>query len=309
VKEWSLRLWRSLCGTGLLLGTLFFAASLAPTLIPRTYLIQGVLGGGVFAIGYGLEVFWRWFWGYMELPTLKERNRRIANLAIASVCAVVAAAFLWRSAEWQNSIRVLMDLEPVTSGHPVKVCAVAVATFVVLLGLARLFTLILRFIAGRLRRVVPRRVANVIGAAVALLVFWSIATEVLFAAALRVLDYSFQQRDALIEPAVPQPASPLKAGSPASLLRWDQLGRAGREFIASGPGAGDISAASGRAAMEPIRVLCRPALGRDAGATRQARARRAQTRRSLRAVLVDRHHSDGDRLGQSGSDGQCRVSP
>ena len=242
VKSWALALWRSLSGTGLLLGTLFFAASLTPSLIPRTYLTQGLLGGAVFAIGYGLGVFWGWLWSYMELPTLQARILRIANLAIAIFCAVVAAAFLWRAAEWQNSIRVLMVLEPVTSGHPFKVCAVAAATFVILLGLARLFSLIFRFIAGRFRRFVPRRVANVIGAALALLLFWSLATEVFFRAALRVLDASFQQRDALIEPTAPQPTSALKAGGPASLLRWEELGRAGREFIASGPSGRDISA-------------------------------------------------------------------
>ena len=254
MKNWPLGLWRSLSGTGLLLGTLFFAASLTPTLIPRTYLTQGVLGGGVFAIGYGLGVFWRWLWSYMELPTPQARTLRIANLAIAIFCAGVAAAFLWRTAEWQNSIRVLMELEPVTSAHPFKVCAVAAATFVMLLGLARLFTLIFRFIAARSRRFVPRRVGNVIAAALALLLFWSIATEVFFRAALRVLDSSFQQRDALIEPTSPQPTSPLKAGSPASLLRWEELGRAGREFVASGPSARDIGAVSGRAATQPIRV-------------------------------------------------------
>ncbi len=254
MKGWLFGLGRSLSGAGLLLGTLFFAASLTPTLIPRTYLTQGILGGAVFAIGYGLGVFWRWLWSYMELPSLQERHQRLANVAIAVVCAGVAAAFLWRTAAWQNSIRVLMGLDPVTTGHPFKVCAVAVATFVVLLGLARLFTLIFRFVAGRVRRFVPRRVANVIGAAVALLLFWSIATEVLFAFALRVLDSSFQEFDALIEPTAPQPTSPLRAGSPASLLRWEQLGRAGREFIASGPDASEIAAASGRDAMEPIRV-------------------------------------------------------
>ena len=130
----------------------------------------------------------------------------------------------------------------------------AVATFAILLGLARLFTLIYRLVAGRARRFVPRRVANVIGAAIALLLFWSLATNVVFAVALRVVDSSFQQFDALIEPTAPQPTSPLKAGSAASLLRWEELGRAGREFIASGPSARDISAASGRNAMEPIRV-------------------------------------------------------
>jgi uncharacterized membrane protein len=254
VKHWPLGLWRSLSGTGLLLGTLFFAASLTPTLIPRTYLTQGVLGGGVFAIGYGLGVFWRWLWSYLELPAPEQRHLRIANLVIAFLCAVAAAVFLWRTAEWQNSIRVLMGLEPVTSGHPFQVCAVAVATFVLLLGLARLFTLIYRLVAGRARRFVPRRVANVIGAAIALLLFWSLATNVVFAFALRVLDSSFQQFDALIEPTAPQPTSPLKTGSAASLLRWEELGRAGREFIASGPSASAISAASGRDAMEPIRV-------------------------------------------------------
>jgi uncharacterized membrane protein len=247
-------LWRSLSGTGLLLGTLFFAASLTPTLIPRTYLTQGVLGGCVFAIGYGLGVFWRWLWRYMELPTFSERTLRIVNLVIACLCAVTAAAFLWRAAEWQNSIRVLMGLEPVPSAHPFMVCVVAAATFVILLGLARLFTLIFRFIVGHADRFVPRRVANVIGAAIALLLFWSLATEVFFAVALRALDSSFQQYDALIEPTAPQPRSALKAGSPASLLRWEQLGRAGREFIASGPSVRDISAVSGREAMEPIRV-------------------------------------------------------
>ena len=254
MKNWPLGWWRSLSGTGLLLGTLFFAASLTPTLIPRTYLTQGVLGGGVFAIGYGLGVFWRWLWGYMELPTPKERSLRIANLLIAFFCAVTAAAFLWRTAEWQNSSRALMGLDPVTSAHPTKVCAVAAATFVVLLIFARLFALIFRFIAKRARRFVPRRVANVIGAAIALLLFWSLATDVFFRVALHVLDSSFQQYDALIEPTAPQPTSALKAGSPASLLRWEDLGRAGREFIASGPSARNISAVSGRDAMEPIRV-------------------------------------------------------
>src|SRR5690606_20025355 len=52
----------------------------------------------------------------------------------------------------------------------------------------------------------------------------------------------------------PQPNSALRSGSPASLLRWEELGRAGREFVAAGPSARDISAVSGQDALEPIRV-------------------------------------------------------
>ncbi|MGH8432435.1 MAG: alpha/beta hydrolase, partial [Solimonas sp.] len=47
---------------------------------------------------------------------------------------------------------------------------------------------------------------------------------------------------------------PLKTGSSASLLDWEELGRAGREFVSSGPAARDIAAFSGKDALEPIRV-------------------------------------------------------
>jgi uncharacterized membrane protein len=50
------RLWRSFSPAGMVLGTLFFAASLTPSLIPRTYLTQGVLSGCAMAAGYGLGV-------------------------------------------------------------------------------------------------------------------------------------------------------------------------------------------------------------------------------------------------------------
>ena len=46
----------------------------------------------------------------------------------------------------------------------------------------------------------------------------------------------------------------MKTGSEASLLRWDELGRAGREYIVSGPRSPDLDAFSGRSALEPIRV-------------------------------------------------------
>jgi uncharacterized membrane protein len=60
----------------------------------------------------------------------------------------------------------------------------------------------------------------------------------------------------------------LKTGSRASLLAWDELGRAGREFISSGPTSADLRAFSGKAAPEPIRVY----VGLRAAETPEARA-------------------------------------
>jgi uncharacterized membrane protein len=59
VKSLAQIVWRyvvSLSGVGLALGALFFAAALTPTLVPRSYLIQGVLAGTCFAIVYECNI-------------------------------------------------------------------------------------------------------------------------------------------------------------------------------------------------------------------------------------------------------------
>lgn len=261
----------SLSGVGLMLGALFFAASLTPTLIPRSYLTQGAIAGACFGIGYLAGNVWRWLWHYLELPEPSARLRSTANALVAAACLLVVTVFLWRAAGWQDSIRSVMKMAPVETAHPLKVCAIAVMTFVVLLVLGRLFALAVRLITARARRVIPRRIANVIGVLAAGLLFWSIASNVLIRTAFNVLDSSFREVDALLEPERPQPTAPERTGSPASLVKWTQLGRMGRRFIASGPTATEISAVTGRPAQEPVRVY----VGLGGADTAQARARLA----------------------------------
>lgn len=245
---------QSLSGIGLLLGALFFSAALTPTLVPRSYLTHGVLAGACFAIGYAAGVLWRWLWHYLELPEPSSRIRSIANALVAVACLLVVIVFLWRAAEWQNSIRTVMKMEAVETAYPLKICAIALITFFALLALARLFKLMSHFVSTHIRRFVPRRVANALGLLLATVLFWSIANNLLIRTAFRTLDSSFREFDALIEPERPQPTAPGKTGSTASLVKWDELGRAGREFVASGPTAAQISALTGRPAQDPVRV-------------------------------------------------------
>jgi len=244
----------SLSGVGLVLGALFFAAALTPTLVPRSSLTQGVLAGACFAIGYAAGVLWRWLWRYLELPEPSSRIRSITNALVAVACLLVVIMFLWRAVEWQNSIRTVMKMEPVETAQPLKTSAIALITFFVLLALARLFNLVTHFLSAHIRRIIPRKIANALGLLVATLLFWSIANNFLIRTAFRTLDSSFREFDALIEPERPQPTAFGKTGSPASLVRWNELGRAGREFVASGPAAAQISTFTGRPARDPVRV-------------------------------------------------------
>ncbi|WP_043159552.1 alpha/beta-hydrolase family protein [Bradyrhizobium sp. Ai1a-2] len=248
------KLWPSFSAGSILVGTLFFAASLTPTLLPRTYLTQGVLSGCSLAAGYGIGVFGVWLWAYMELAQLTGRSLRVVKLAAATAGAIVAISSLWQAAQWQNSIRVLMKLEPVDTVYPLEVSLIALTVFAVLIALARLFRLTLRFVATRVNRFLPGRVSNVIGVIAAVALFWSVINGVLFRTFLHVAESSFREYDAMIEPETRPPTDPLKTGSSASLLAWDKLGRQGREFISSGPTSEDIRTLSGKRALAPIRA-------------------------------------------------------
>jgi len=106
---------------------------------------------------------------------------------------------------------------------------------------------------------------------VAGLLFWSIASNVLIRTAFNALDSSFRELDVLFEPERPQPTAPERTGSPASLVKWKELGRMGRRFIAAGPTATEISAVTGLPAQNPVRVY----VGLGSRDTAQARARLA----------------------------------
>jgi len=270
-QRWLVRLWQSYSAVGLLAGTLFFAASLTPSLLPRNFVTQGVLSGVSMAVGYGLGLLVLILWDYLELPKPRERTGRIIKIAAALVCAAIVLTFLWRATEWQNSIRQLMQLPPVDSAHPSKVGLIGLVTFILLVALARLFGLIYRRAALFTRRYVPRRVSNVIGFAVAAILFATIANGVIFRFGLHMADSSYKRLDALIDDDLPAPSDPGKTGSQASLLRWDELGRTGRNYIAKGPGRQDIQSFLHRDAMEPIRVY----VGLRSAETPQERAKLA----------------------------------
>jgi uncharacterized membrane protein len=245
---------RTFCGAGLVVGTLFFALSLTPSLLPRSAFIQGFVSGLSFAVGYALGALGRSVWRYLELPTPSNRVTRAVRLVMAAVCVLTAAFFLWRASAWQDSIRALMDMAPSEGARPFMVGLLAGAIFAVVLLVARLFGLVSAAIARFLARYVPKRVSLLVGVLAAAVLFWSIVEGVSVHWVLSAVDTSFQQVDALMEPEREQPHDWLRSGSPESAVNWEDLGRAGREFIAGGPTRANLRAFFGEDVAAPIRV-------------------------------------------------------
>ena len=269
--EWIRRFKKSLSIPGLLVGTLFFALSLTPSLLPRGWVVQGILSGLCLAAGYGIGVFYRWLWEYLELPLPEDRTQRWLLWGAGAACLLIMLGFLWQASDWQNSVRALMELEPVETARPFRVGALAYLIFVLALGIARLFHLIHRSIARRLGQGVPRRVANVVSLLLAAALFWAVIDGVIFQQALTSADATFERLDAREEVEEGAPADPLRTGSPQSLIAWEDLGRTGRNFVAGAPDAAELEAFGGEEAAEPIRVY----VGLSAADSPEERARLA----------------------------------
>ena len=261
----------SLCGGRILLGTIFFATALTPTLVPRDELAQGLLAGGCFAIGYGIGALSHWLWRYLELPKLPGSICQTVNGALVAVSLLIAAISLLLAPHWQNATRAAMEMGPAEPSLSFLLGGVAVIVIAIVFLIAYLFRTSIRLVAPRVQRVVPRRVANVIALLLAAFVFWSITNTIVVRGVFRVMDASYQEWDRLFEPERPQPTDPNKTGGANSLVRWDELGRTGRRYVASGPTADEISTFIGRPAPAPIRVY----VGLQSGVSTEARARLA----------------------------------
>lgn len=258
----------SLSVTGLVAGTLFVACSLTPSLLPRPPVYQGFVSGLSLVLGYALGTGAQALWAYLELPRFGEARQRVVTRLAAAFAASVALVFLWQASEWQNSVRRLMGMDDVSGIRPFSVALVALLVFSVLLGVGRAFRRTFRFLSRRLDVFLPPRVAIVLGGLAALILFWAAIDTVIVTQAVRLADSVSRQVDASIPPDEEPPEDPARTGSAASLVDWQDLGRAGRVFVSSGPTAEDLAAFHGQETLTPIRVY----VGLNAAPTPEARA-------------------------------------
>lgn len=272
-RSWQLlmRAWPVLSIVGVLIGTLFFAFSLSPSLLPRPPIVQGVLSGISFAVGYGIGVALVKLWRFLELAVPGPRARRLLTLALGALCALVAIAFLWQASTWQNTIRATMGMPADVSLRPAIIGTVAAVLFLVLLALARLFRRLFRFLSERLVAHVPRPVSYFVSIVATLAIFWALIDGILVSRLLDMADRSFQQLDARMEDDLPRPSRPEQTGSAQSLVAWSSLGRQGRRFVAGGPDGEALSAFFGVELAAPVRVY----VGLNSAESPEARARLA----------------------------------
>ena len=237
-----------------LLGLLFLAASLTPSLIPRGPEVQGILGGLVMALGYLCGQVVALLWTAADLPRLSGRPARALTWLAGGVILAFLLWVLGSSLTWQNDLRQKMGMDPANALNLMRIVTLALATFALAFGLGRAIATLFRLIRARLYHVMPPRRATVFGFIAVVLILLVVTRDGILDRVVAGLDESYFAAQALFDDAPPPPADPARTGSAASVVDWRAIGKPGRDFITSGPGAEAISAFTGRPALDPIRV-------------------------------------------------------
>lgn len=193
--------------------------SLAPGLLPRTPVAQGLLTGALVALFVGV--------GAVVRMMLRHRSsgmeQRWVRCAVTAGCALVVALAAVRAEWWQNRLRAAMGFPDVGVGYWLECAVAALVVAVTLIGSARALRWVVRW-AMR-----ARNVTLTIVAALAI----QIALMPAMADGRRPAD---ARADAPTDSASARQISESLSGSTESAVDWSSLGTQGRKFMSADAG-------------------------------------------------------------------------
>ncbi|WP_206028514.1 alpha/beta hydrolase [Thalassoroseus pseudoceratinae] len=254
MKIWLSSWWNKFSFVGLFFAVLFFAASVTPSLLPRHYLVQGILSGMSLAVGYGFGVLVVGLYRFLALPEPQAKTQRISKIVSSALVAIVTVTALWQMTAWQNSIRTLMEMPPHETAYPMRVIGIALIVGIVLLVLGRLF-ITANIIAARVaEKFAPRRIALFLSFSFVSICVLLLTNDLIAAMLLRSADNFFAELDQITEEGIQPPSDFDSTEGEESYIDWDSIGRQGKLFLTQRPTQQEIEDFHNKVAKRPIRV-------------------------------------------------------
>ncbi|GGY37962.1 alpha/beta hydrolase [Streptomyces omiyaensis] len=241
--------------TALCLATLFLWASLSPSLVPRPWYLQGIVGGITATLGYALGSTLAWLFRTLVPRHPGDRVRTRCWQAYWLLAPVASVWLISESARTQRRLRVLQDLPPSLTWHTPVIALIALALLALALVLARIVRLGAVTLIRLLGRLLPRPVAYAAGALLtAFAVLVGVRDIVYDRGIVDLADRIAAATNGGTREGIARPESRHVSGGPGSLLAWESLGYQGRNFTGSTPTRAALTAWSGRPSRDPVRV-------------------------------------------------------
>lgn len=246
---------------GVAFGALFFCLSLTPSLLPRDWLFAGLIGGINAAIGYGIGVgvgklLRRFVLAHRSWWPPPPRATRVLKVVIVTGSVGSALLVLIPAAAWQRQVSAAMGIEGPGTAQYLRTLVIALLVGAACVGTWRILIDAVKLLARQLIRRwhLHHEVAFFIGTAIVVVLIITLVNGVLYRGFLLGASSVFQPQNSTTRAGVSQPLQPERSGSPTSFASWDSLGYQGRNFVAGGPDAAELTRVNGTPAQEPIRV-------------------------------------------------------
>ena len=240
-----------------------YVAAYAPSLLPRTWLFQGVVAAVSSVFGYQVGMIAGRAAGLLgdvlgvrPGPVVRPRaGRRALAAAALSVSAAAAVGVPLAALRSQRRTARACRADEPTAGWQLASAAAGAGIFLLLEAQWRATAAAIDWVGAHLHgriawRVAERLVATLVVLATIVVVF----DQVILRGVIEVGRTASERIDLTTPEGMAQPASPTRSGSPASREAWSTLGLQGKIFVTGGPDAARIEQVTGRPALDPLRA-------------------------------------------------------
>jgi uncharacterized membrane protein len=246
----------------LALAFLGYLASDTPSLLPRPWYFQGLIGGIsaliFYVIGLVIQEIWQLFvrWSGFRM-SITARARTVLRRIWYALVLLAVLAYPFVNAAWHSYVTSYVGEQPPGPLYPLVSILTAMLVAALFLGVYHLFSRLTHWVIGRVeRRVVRVALARVVAVSVTILAVVAVMDQVVIRGLLLAAKEQANAVNAATPAGVFAPASPMRSGSINSLVPWDTVGADGKSFLSSGPNAARISVVTrDDQAQEPIRLF------------------------------------------------------
>lgn len=252
---------QTLSMVGLTLGFLSFYVTMTPMLLPRSWLVQAVCCGVSGAIGYA---FGKLLTGCADVCCHlchRQKIRMTAKYRLAIAVSGLVGLGAMTLYHWRvmQSMRQLMDMPSEPLGLAFAAVAIGLLLWLLLVAISRWLVILIEWLVNLIapRLHLPIRALTWVMASLLVgSVLFGLTRNYVWRPALQTISQKALALDLTEPDALSAPTGPNRSGVDGiSAQPWQALGHYGQRFVSLGPTADEISAATGRPAIEPIRVF------------------------------------------------------
>lgn len=244
---------------GVLFALVFYAISVTPLTLPRRWwwhaFVSGICTGVGYALGWGLEVAVQAVLAWLDvtvtapLPVWQWAKWILIVLVVGWTLRSV-----WHSYVASRTASQLVEMKPV---GPVEYLVGLAASFLMFAFVMTVVSLVIEIfvrIVWLLGNWMPQALAAMIALVAVVIIVFIVSNKVVFKSLMALFARKAAALNTTSATGYSQPTTPLRSGSPESLVPWEHIGGQGRKFIGKGPSREQIAEVTGQPALEPIRI-------------------------------------------------------